>query len=292
MEPISDEDLTKQQVEECVEKYLMFRDDSSDEEDEVVSYKGALDKLTKFQKAYNSKFLETIGHNNLSFITHAVAIKFLNSPKIQKSYNEKKKQIANSFDINFDFDELKTVIKESAQHMLGKKKSLLQNEVEMVISDKINKNLEGFFEALLKNIFPTFFKDLEEEPYCYIIDYLLSSLRKLRKVGFTFDLSDCQPEKFAIEFFSTLRLFNEWDRKRYDNRVTMDGFRPSVWIYSSEVSVEIQNEIKEMSYNRGYWRKELVSSLGAYSQINASCDQELNSPKEIGIEMIRYAQVE
>lgn len=113
----------------------------------------------------------------------------------------------------------------------------------MVISDKINKNLEGFFEALLKNIFPTFFKDLEEEPYCYIIDYLLSSLRKLRKVGFTFDLSDCQPEKFAIEFFSTLRLFNEWDRKRYDNRVTMDGFRPSVWIYSSEVSVEIQNVI-------------------------------------------------
>lgn len=89
-------------------KYYKFNgDDSSDEEDDVISYDAS--KVRNRLEDFNTKNTQDFGHNNLSFIAHAVAIKFLYSEAIQKAYYVKKYESKSHFKI-YTADEIEKAI--------------------------------------------------------------------------------------------------------------------------------------------------------------------------------------
>lgn len=229
-------ELDREKWEKQVQKYSMFGDDSSDEEDEVVSYDGsrAKEKLKTFNKLSTGS---VFGHSNISFIIHAIAIKILYSPSIQEAYYTKKKLHATESNIKnklFDYDEITQGIRLAAEHIVEFQRHLQQDEVHNEILWTINRNFENFFNAFKRTTLSTFFEGLTSDDrgdFGYWDGNLVGRLMPgelgllkmnlndsfLDRISIPFDISQ-SGKNFSIDFFSNLRLHNRLDRRVYKHK--------------------------------------------------------------------------
>lgn len=237
----------RNQFEVRLEEYLKYKSDSSGEEDQAFPYE-LEGKLNAFkQNPCDPRF-----NCDLSFITHAVAIEFLYSPKIQEAYNEKRRDV-HIFEANFHFDELEESINRSAIRIVDFNHGQLDQEtVRQAISNKIYSNLEDFFEKLRTNELSTFFEDLTDSTGNQIVceacfmdaGYgIRNDLRQLEiklKEFRSFSLVESgDPNEIrAIKFYSNLRLLNRLIKIQMEfNKI---GTYFGRWLYSDRNTVDME----------------------------------------------------
>lgn len=260
---------------ECLEEFL--RSDSSDEENNVPDY-NLVNKLQEFKNGlpHDSSFREY----DLSFIVRAAAIAFLNSPAIQNSYIEKKRNNVYTFEPNFDFDVLGKSIHGSAVHICEIRKDS-SDEVEKVITKKVYSDLVEFFKGIRDGTLKDFFQDLTNSKGSYRFDsydlYMGSryenELGKLR-INWIGDenipMFGSENGTSAVEFYSTLLLLNRFEKNRIKQVRMNDKMareRTIEWKYSENASAEIRCILYRYPDNRPHalvHRSAVIERVGKY----------------------------
>lgn len=225
-----------------LEEYKTFGDSSSDE-------------IVKKWKEFNQADLlhKRIEHNDYqSFITHAVAIKFLYSTEIQKAYNAKRRNIV-ILEPNFDYDILEKSISGTAERIVARSKCSQYSEVRKVISDTIYNDLQGFFKAIQDKQLKDFFLylihphgfgyDLSDLVGCSSRFELGNLQMHWKRTSLDFSIVESENRNFAIEFYSNLRLLNKLEKMRI--KYGDLGEICSKWKYSENASVEVLCHIKK-----------------------------------------------